>query len=41
MLIGILKSILAVVEVIDPNAAQNKIVVEINNVINTLQALGL
>lgn len=41
MLIGILKSILLVVETIDPKAADNKVVIEINNVINTLQALGL
>lgn len=41
MLIGILKSILLVVETVDPKAAENKVVIEINNVITTLQALGI
>jgi hypothetical protein len=41
IVIGILKSIITLVEVVDPQAAQNKVVIEVQNVINTLQALGL
>lgn len=41
MVIGVLQSVIAIVEKVDPAAAQNKVVVEINNIITTLQALGL
>lgn len=41
MVIGVLKGIISLVESVDANAAQNKVVIELNNVIVTLQALGL
>jgi hypothetical protein len=41
VIIGILQSVIALVEVVDANAAQNKVVVEINSAIAGLQALGL
>jgi hypothetical protein len=41
LLIGVLNSILAMLEGIDPNLAQNKIVMDIQSAIKSLQAIGL
>ena len=39
--IGIAKSIIALVENIDPNAAENSVVKELNRLIGIIQAVGL
>lgn len=41
MAINILQSIIALIEKIDPQAANNKIVIDINRAIESIKALGL
>lgn len=41
ILIGVLKSLISLAETLDPNVAQNKFIIEVNNAIAALQALGL
>jgi len=41
IVVGILKGVITLVEVVDPAAAQNRVVKEITYAISALQALGL
>lgn len=39
--LGILKSVIALVESVDPEAAKNPVVIQIENAIKVIQSLGL
>lgn len=41
MVVGLLKSVIALVEAVDPDAAKNKVVIDITAAIDTLQKLGI
>ena len=41
MILGILNSILLVIQTINPKSANNPVILEIQNVIKNLQALGI
>ena len=41
LLLGVLNSVLAMLEGIDPAIAQNKVVLDIQSAIKSLQAIGL